>query len=59
MITYEYKCRSCGKEFEVERRITDNSDQECPKCSSTDTYKLISSGEFVLNGGGWFNSGGY
>lgn len=59
MLTYEYKCEDCDHEFEVERRIADDSEEICPKCGSKHTFRCISSGEFVLKGGGWFNSGGY
>jgi putative FmdB family regulatory protein len=30
MPIYEYKCRKCGKEFEITQRITENSLETCP-----------------------------
>lgn len=33
MITYEYKCKDCGEEFELLRKISeDTSEGECPEC---------------------------
>ncbi len=31
MPIYEYKCKTCGKEFEFEQRITEDSLTRCPK----------------------------
>jgi len=30
MPTYEYKCKTCGKEFEILQRITEDSLKYCP-----------------------------
>ncbi len=30
MPTYEYKCKTCGKEFEITQRITADSLKKCP-----------------------------
>jgi putative FmdB family regulatory protein len=30
MPTYEYKCKTCGKEFEYIQKITDNAFKSCP-----------------------------
>ena len=55
-MTYEYECESCGKEFEAERRITDESDQPCPSCGQT-AKRLVGGGGFVLSGGCWTKDG--
>ncbi len=54
---YEYVCHECGHEFEVEKKITDESVIVCPECESEDVERLISLSSFILKGGGWFNEG--
>lgn len=61
-MTYEYKCTACGHEWEEEQRITAQSIGVCPKCKQQTAKRLISKSAgtgFVLNGEGWFKSGGY
>ena len=40
MPIFEYKCRSCGKQFEALVRKSDTP--SCPSCSSADLEKLLS-----------------
>lgn len=58
MPTYTYKCSNCDAIFEVFQRITDDPIKNCEKCGK-EVKKVITSGNFVLKGKGWFNSGGY
>jgi len=58
-MTYEYKCDDCGHEFEAEQSIKDEPIKTCPKCSQDACRRLISTGNFVLHGAGWFKTGGY
>jgi putative FmdB family regulatory protein len=58
MPAYEYKCPACGFEFEVERSIKDESDQDCPACDHEVCERLISLSAFHLKGGGWFGGAG-
>jgi putative FmdB family regulatory protein len=58
MPTYTYKCKNCDEIFEIFQRITDEPITRCKKCSG-EVDKIITSGNFVLKGKGWFNSGGY
>ncbi len=62
-ITYEYLCKKCNSEFEVEQKITDEKIKICPYCSAQeegDVVRLVSGGMgFQLKGNGWFKSGGY
>lgn len=53
MPTYEYLCESCGYQFEKEQRITENPIKVCPECSG-EVKRLISNGNFILKGGGWY-----
>lgn len=52
-MTYEYLCRVCKHQFEVEQSIKDKPESECPKCLVTCDNRLISGGNFILKGDGW------
>ena len=59
-MTYEYKCVSCGHEWEEEQKITDKKITICPKCNKETAERLISGGTgFTLAGGGcgWAKNG--
>ncbi|HPQ45491.1 MAG TPA: zinc ribbon domain-containing protein [Syntrophales bacterium] len=53
MPIYEYKCRKCGKKFEVFQGITDNQITSCEFCKGP-VDKLISLSSFHLKGSGWY-----
>lgn len=53
MPTYEYRCRCCGHEFEVQQSIKEEAIAECPRCRVCTNNRLISGGSFVLKGDGW------
>ena len=54
MPIYEYKCESCGAEFELLQKISDPPVEVCGKCGSKSVKKLVSRSGFVLKGGGWY-----
>lgn len=58
-MTYEYECASCQKKWDEEQSIKDAPIKKCPHCKSDTAKRLISSGNFILNGSGWFKTGGY
>ncbi len=53
MPIYEYACKRCEREFEVDQRITEDPVKTCPHCRSRKVKRLISQTSFVLKGGGW------
>jgi putative FmdB family regulatory protein len=53
MPIYEYKCRKCGKKFEIMQGITDDVVKECTFCKGP-VDKLISLSSFQLKGSGWY-----
>ncbi len=53
MPVYEYRCEKCGREFEIEQKITESPKKRCPKCGGKVT-RLISNTSFVLKGTGWY-----
>jgi putative FmdB family regulatory protein len=57
MPTYDYACEACGKSFELEQRITEAPIKKCPKCGELKAKRMISGGNFMLKGGGWYADG--
>ena len=58
MPLYEYQCRSCGKTFEMLRRMKDaDSDLECPECHSKEVERQFST--FASGGCGTSASRGF
>lgn len=53
MPIYEYKCETCGREFELFKSITDNAKPSCKFCNGP-VKKLISQSSFHLKGTGWY-----
>ena len=53
MPIYEYKCRKCGKEYEMFQGITEPAATTCKYCKGPVT-KLISRSSFHLKGSGWY-----
>jgi putative FmdB family regulatory protein len=42
MPKYPTRCKSCEHEFEVTKKITDNSPTACTECGSEDTHTMMS-----------------
>jgi putative FmdB family regulatory protein len=53
MPIYEYKCRKCGKDFELFQRMTDPAVKSCQFCKGP-VQKLMSLSSFHLKGSGWY-----
>lgn len=54
MPTYEYQCRNCGNLWEELQKISEPALDTCPKCHEKSAQRLISGGNFILKGGGWY-----
>src|SRR6185312_13576843 len=54
MPVYEYKCNACGREFEVQQRMSDPELTDCEVCGKQALERLISRTAFTLKGGGWY-----
>ncbi len=59
MPTYEYKCESCGYEFEQFQSITAKPIRKCPKCGRTSIRRLIGTGAGVIFKGPGFYATDY
>ena len=57
MPIYEYRCESCGCEFELIQKISDDPAAACRDCGEGPVNKLISQTAFQLKGGGWYTDG--
>lgn len=54
MPTYDYGCENCGHQWELEQRISEDPVKKCPKCGKSRARRMISGGNFILKGGGWY-----
>lgn len=56
MPTYDYKCLSCGKVFELFQKITDEPQEKCLHCSGK-AERLISPGlGIIFKGSGFYET---
>ena len=55
MPTYVYACEQCGHEFEREQRITEDPIRNCPACGKESAKRMITQGNFILKGSGWYS----
>ncbi len=53
---YEYRCGSCGHEFEAMQKMNDAVLTDCPACDEPELRKLVSAAGFRLKGGGWYET---
>jgi putative FmdB family regulatory protein len=56
MPIYEYRCDSCGHEFETIQKVSEAPLQTCPECETTALVKKVSAAGFRLKGGGWYET---
>ncbi len=53
MPIYGYKCKKCGKEFEMFQGIADPAAKSCKFCRGP-VHKMMSLSSFHLKGSGWY-----
>ena len=56
MPIYEYQCQSCGHQFDVIQKVSDEKLTICPKCNEKKLKKLVTSARFKLKGTGWYET---
>jgi len=57
MPTYEYRCESCGHEFEKFQSITAKSFRKCPVCGKSSIKRLIGAGAgIIFKGSGFYQT---
>jgi putative FmdB family regulatory protein len=55
MPTYGYRCGSCGHEFEIRQRITEEALVTCPKCGGKLSKMLYPAG-IIFKGSGYYTT---
>jgi len=53
--TYGYRCSSCGHQFEIQQRMSDDPLQVCPKCQGTLTKVIYPTG-VIFKGSGFYST---
>jgi putative FmdB family regulatory protein len=57
MPTYEYACKACGTQFEVEQKMSDPALTKCPQCDGA-VKRIISGGiGFIMHHSGTAGGG--
>jgi putative FmdB family regulatory protein len=54
MPTYEYRCPSCGNEFEKFQRMSDEPVAECPSCGAGAERRLSGGAGLLFKGSGFY-----
>lgn len=54
MPTYEYRCPSCGNEFEKFQRMSDEPGAECPGCGAAAERRLSGGAGLLFKGSGFY-----
>lgn len=54
MPIYKYECAECGHTFEDLRSFSEPDPEACPSCQADAVQKLITGGNFILKGSGWY-----
>src|SRR5437762_2717919 len=55
MPTYEYRCKSCGHELEVQQSFTDAALTECPECHG-ELRKVFGNIAVTFKGSGFYKT---
>ncbi len=55
MPTYEYRCKACGHELEVQQSFTDDALTECPECQG-DLRKVFGNIAVTFKGSGFYKT---
>jgi putative FmdB family regulatory protein len=56
MPTYEYLCSSCGHNYEIVQKISEDSLKTCPSCGKDELKRIIGASNFHLKGSGWYKT---
>ena len=54
MPLYEYRCKNCGHQFDIQQSFADDSLTVCPNCGQPSYVKQVTAAGFQLKGSGWY-----
>jgi putative FmdB family regulatory protein len=54
MPTYEYRCPSCGNDFELFQKMSDEPVAACPKCDTPSQRRLSGGAGLLFKGSGFY-----
>lgn len=54
MPTYEYRCPSCGADFEKFQRMSDQPGAECPECGAAAERRMSAGAGLLFKGSGFY-----
>jgi putative FmdB family regulatory protein len=56
MPTYEYRCKSCGHELEIQQSFTDDPLTACPSCGEATLRKVFGNIAVTFKGSGFYKT---
>ena len=56
MPTYEYRCKACGEELEVQQSFTDAALTTCPSCGEESLRKVFGNIAVTFKGSGFYKT---
>ena len=56
MPTYEYRCKSCGHELEVQQSFSDDPLETCPECGADQLRKVYGNVGISFKGSGFYKN---
>lgn len=54
MPKYDYECRSCHHQFELEQSMKDDPISKCPTCHQNTVHRIINGAGIVFKGSGFY-----
>ena len=56
MPTYEYRCKNCGHQFDIQQAFTDDALTECPSCGESTLKKVFGNVGITFKGSGFYKT---
>jgi putative FmdB family regulatory protein len=56
MPTYEYRCKSCGHQFDIVQAFSDDALTECPSCGEASLKKVFGNVGITFKGSGFYKT---
>lgn len=54
MPSYDYRCNSCGHQFEAFQSMAEDALTQCPSCGTDSLKRLISGAGVIFKGSGFY-----